>query len=126
MKRWVLCKTIFDPASNANEPAVSRYTDNFRCWNKSGFAWQVCQIGVQDLTQIDADPDIYVLPDVSLDITVGQLSPTVRQTLNAKAQAAGFDTSGIKLSSSLREVLMLLGRQLQPTMHPERGDVADA
>lgn len=126
MKRWVVCKT--ELIAGMLEPAVGRFTNNFRCWSaRSPQAgdWQLCQIGVADLTAINADSQCIVLPDLTLDATWGSLPANVRNIAINRLGDYGVDTSQIKASSTIRQVLMLIGRQHQPTMDPERGDVAD-
>ena len=126
MKRWVVCK--LETGDGTIEPAVARFTQNFRCWSPKDYAvdkWTLCQIGVADLTAINADSKCIVLPDLTLDATWGSLPANIRNTAINKLNTYGVDTSEIRTSSTIRQVLMLIGRQNQPTMAPERGDVAD-
>lgn len=124
MKRWVACKKIL--IDGAYEPAASRYTDNFRCWSKEGSNWMFCQVGVSDLTELNADADCHVLPDVSMDLVLSSIPSATRTAMRNKLEAIGVTNyAQVKTTWTIRQFLTWLGQQLQPTMNPERGDVAD-
>lgn len=124
MKRWVVCKKVL--IDGAYAPAVDRHTGNYRCWSKDGASWMFCQIGIQDLTPVRDDPDCHVVPDVSFDLKLSALPAETRTAMRSKLQALGVtDYSQVLTTWTIRQFLRWLGRQLQPTMDPERGDVTD-
>lgn len=50
---------------------------------------------------------------ITLNSTVGDLSPTARQRLQEAAESMGLDVAGVTLATTLRAVLKNLGTQLQ-------------
>jgi hypothetical protein len=78
-----------------------------------------------DLTAINADSQCIVLPDLTLDATFGSLPSNVRNQIKTRLQGFGLSTSEILNTTTVREMLTMIGRINQPTMDPERGDVAD-
>ena len=90
MKRWAIARMVVDGDGN-NVPAVNRYPCNWRIIHKGVPTWVLCQISAGNIAQIDADPDIKVFPDTTLDMRVSDLSATVRTALTTRLTAAGFD-----------------------------------
>ena len=128
MKRWIACKKILvnEGGSESYAPAVSVHTDNFRCWSKDGINWMICQIGIQDLTPVQADTDCHIIPDVSFDLVLSNIPSATRTAMKNKLEALGVTNyAEVKLTWTIRQFLTWLGQKLQPTMNPERGDVAD-
>ena len=127
MKRWVVCKKWDNPDGGGIEPVVSKYTQNFRMWERGEFPWVICQIGIKDPTPVQADPDCHVLPDLSFDTLLSSLTQAQRNALRNRLIALGVnvETQNIPADWSVRDLLRWLGRKLQPTMEPERGDVSD-
>lgn len=126
MKRWAVCKFGDYEADGSRVPKLILYTNNLRVWSRPGLGWCLGQFATGDLTAIKDDADIHVLPDISFDLKLSAIPTTTRQNMLAKLQAAGFSTSGIKLTSSFRELLVDLLKQIQPALDSvEQGDVAD-
>lgn len=126
MKRWFIARMGDYENDGGLTPAAIKYPCNLRIWSKPGFGWCFGQLAAADLTGINADPDVYVLPDGALDMLVSAIPAGVRTTMTNKLQAAGFATSAIKNTWSLRQVLVYLLQQLQPALSTvEQGDVQD-
>lgn len=124
MKRWAIARMIDDGAGGI-ESAFNRYPCNTRIWSKSGFAWCFGQIATADLTPFNADPDIYVLPDGVMDMTVGQIPAGTRTILRTKLEAGGFTFVDVKTSWTIRQLLNYIKGQLDPAGTVEAGDVID-
>lgn len=127
MKRWFIARMVEEePGSDSWAPAVHKYGCNYRVWTKPGFAWSFGQLGAKDLTAMQADPDIYILPDASLDIAWSAVPTGTRTAVRNKLEAAGFSYSGITTGLTIRQILVKLQQQLQPALSSvEKGDVTD-
>jgi hypothetical protein len=97
-----------------------------RIWTKPGFNWCIGQLATSNVANVQADPDIRVLPDAALDLTWGSINTNIRnQAINA-FQNAGFTTTGISTSMAVREVLLYIVQQIQAGIGSvEQGDVRD-
>lgn len=130
MKRWFIARMGFylaeDPDVRA--PAVAKYTNNFRIWNSSQRLpnWCFGQCAAANFATIRADPDIYVLPDGALDMSVGSIPANVRTTMRNRLEAAGFTFTDVKTTWTVRQLLVYLLKQIQPPLDTvEQGDVQD-
>jgi hypothetical protein len=124
MKRWAIARMI-DDGQGSLESAFNRYPCNTRIWTKPGFAWCFGQIATANITPIAADPDIYVLPDGVMDLSVGAIPVSVRNTMRTRLEAAGFVFYAVKTSWTVRQLLQYLKGQIQPVGDVEAGDVID-
>jgi len=125
MKRWAIAR-MREYEEGSIDSAFSQYAGvNFRQWTKPGFNWCFAHIATNNLTQFDADPDIYVLPDGAMDMSVGSIPAGVRNTLKTKAEAAGLIFTDVKLTWTVRQMLTYLSQQIQPDINIEAGDVRD-
>jgi hypothetical protein len=128
MKRWFVARLV-DLGDGSLTPAIEKpqYTNvhSFRVWSRPGFGWCFGQIGTSNVAQFQGDADIRILPDTTLDQLWSSLSTSTRNAVIAQLQAAGFSTTHIKNSSSIRIVLQGLKRQLQADDDIESGDVRD-
>jgi hypothetical protein len=98
---------------------------SFRSWTKPGFGWCFAQIAAADLSALQADPDIYILPDGTMDVSVGSIPAGVRTTMRTRLEAAGFTFGDVKTTWTIRQLLLYVARQLQPDINVEVGDVRD-
>lgn len=89
------------------------------------FPWAFVIVKAIDHTALLADNQIKALPDISLDLTVGDLPAGVRNALNTALTNFGIDTSPVKLSTTIRQVLRYLGRKHVLDFDENRFDVAD-
>lgn len=107
-------------------PKFNLYNCNSRTWVKPGFNWCFGQIATSNVAAMDSDPDIYILPDGAMDISVGSIPAGVRNTMRTRLESAGFTFADVKTSWTIRQVLVYLLRQLQPALDTvEAGDVQD-
>lgn len=126
MKRWAICRMVWNAEGDPGwEPAIAKYRANWRIVHKGSPSWVLCQFSTDDITQIGSDTDIKVFPDATLDMQFGSFGPVVRNALLTRLADAGFETSGIKQTTTIREILNLLGRQIDPTFNCEAGDVPE-
>lgn len=126
MKRWAICKVGDYENDGTLVPKFNLYNCNSRIWTKAGFGWCIGQIAAPSLTEIGADPDIFVLPDGAMDNALSSFPVAVRNKMQSKLTAAGFSFTGAKTTWTLRQLLIFLAQQLQPGLDAvEQGDVRD-
>lgn len=140
MKRWFIARMgeYIEPGDIV--PKVAMYLPNgqprtspdqasvsYRQWSVDGFAWCFGQLAASSMTNLQADPDIYILPDGALDMTVASIPSQTRQTMRNRLEAAGFTFAGVTNQWSIRQVLAYLRSQIQPALgdNVEDGDVRD-
>ena len=124
MKRWAIAKMV-DAGDGNIESAFNRYRCNTRIWTKPGFSWCFGQIAAPSLVDMNADQDIYVLPEATLGMAVGSIPSAVRTTMRNKLEAGGFSFEGVKTTWTVKQLLMFLKGQLDPLGDIESGDVVD-
>ena len=126
MKRWGVCKMTYDPVNQENVSAISKY-DNvaWRIFHTTGRNWVLIQFAAADLTEIQADPDIYVMPEGVMDMSVGSIPANVRNTMRTRLEAAGFVFTDVKTTWTIRQLLNYLGGQIFANFNCEAGDVRD-
>ena len=135
MKRWFLAKLDFyeepENEGGALVPKTNLHTTsnggpiNTRIWSRPGFGWCFGQLATDTLTSMNADPDIYILPDASLDISWSTVPSGKRTEVKNRVADAGFNFTGIKTSNTIREILQHLKKQVQIDDDIESGDVKD-
>lgn len=125
MKRWAISKLGDFEGDGSVVPKLNLYTETSRIWTKPGFSWCFGQIASGDLTAMQADPDIYILPDGAMDMSVGSIPLAVRNTLRAKLEAGGFVFTDVRTSWTVRQLLTYVAGQLQPGINVEAGDIPD-
>jgi len=125
MKRWAIAKLVIDPEDGSLSPKVAIYKANFRAWTKANFDCAFCQIASKDLAAMQDDPEIYILPDGTMDLAVGSIPVSVRNTMKTRLEAAGFVFTAVKTSWTVRQLLTYLAQQIQPNTNVESGDVLD-
>jgi hypothetical protein len=88
-------------------------------WVTSEMTWRTFVVWVwrffelqQLFLGVDWAANRLFIGDITLSSTVGDLTPTIRQRLNAGAQRRGLNTSSIGLSTTIRNALVILGQQL--------------
>lgn len=135
MKRYLLAKVI-----QKDDPEFGKvWTTNIENYRTKGtvqliptdetgnprFNWAILVVTANNFTDILADPDIFALPDISLDSTVSVLSPSVRQAILTKLQSLGIDTSGITLQTTFRQVIRKIGRFLDISFSENNFDASE-
>ena len=106
-------------------PKTNLYPCNTRIWSSPSIAFCLGQLGASDLTGINADPDIKLIPDAALDNLLTSIPAGVRSAMTVQLENAGFEVSGVKGSWSIRQLLKHLKLQLQADDDIESGDVRD-
>jgi hypothetical protein len=126
MKRWFIARMGDYEGDGSRVPATNKYPCNTRIWSHPTKNWCLGQLAIADLTQAQADPDIFIIPDAALDNAVSTIPTQVRNTMLTRLQNAGFETAGIKTVWTIRQVLIYLMQQIQPALNSvEQGDVKD-
>lgn len=141
MKRYFLARMGDYEYDGAIYPAVAKYlasgapdpdmlSDESRC-NRATWAkypeheWGIGIVAAGSLQHMQSDPDIYLLPDASHDVSWGALPVSVRNAAVAAMQAAGFVTVYIKTSHPYHQVLDYLIQQRQPQASCLHADIQD-
>ena len=126
MKRWAIARVGDYENDGSLVPKFVLYPSNYRIWTRPGFNWCFAQVAASDFTAMQADADIYILPDGTMDISVGSIPAGVRTTMRTRLEAAGFVFADVKTSWTVRQLLVYLLKQLQPALDSvEQGDVPD-
>lgn len=127
MKRWFIARMGDWDSQGVISPKVSAYEGvRHRSWTANAMPWCFGQLAVADLTPLQADPDIYILPDGALDMSIGSIPASVRTTLRSRLESAGFVFTDVKTNWTVRQMLVYLLRQIQPRLDSvEQGDVQD-
>lgn len=128
MKRWFIARMgAYSPDEpDVTAPKVAQYTPNWRAWSVASRPWCFGQCAAADMTPMQADPDIYILPDGALDMSVGSIPANVRTTMRNRLEAAGFTFTDVKTTWTVRQLLVYLLKQILPPLDSvETGDVAD-
>lgn len=126
MKRWAICRLgDYEGDGSISQKFMLYPGVSFRSWTKPGFNWCFAQIATKDLTPLQADPDIYILPDGTMDMSLGSVPAGVRTAMRNKLEGAGFDYAAVKATWTVRQFLHHIARQIQPEINVESGDVRD-
>lgn len=126
MKRWAICRLGDYENDGTLVPKFSVYHCNFRIWSKAGLNWCFGQIGSNQIAAMQADPDIFILPDASLDMAWSAVPAGTRNAVTNKLSSAGLSTVDWKANWSIRQCLVNLLKQIQPALTTiEDSDVAD-
>lgn len=124
MKRWAVCK-MREVAPSEWEPAIAAHDCAWRIIHLGLPVWVLCQFAATSITAISNDVNIKILPDLTYDTTWGTLNSAARNKAINELQGAGFTTTGIKTTSTIREVLNYIGQQIDPNFNCEAGDVKE-
>jgi hypothetical protein len=140
MKRWFIARMGDYEGDGSRVPATNKYRPNgqpkadllndptvpSRVWSKQGFNWCFGQLATSDITTMQADPDIFILPDGAMDMELSAIPGGTRTTMRNRLEAAGFSFTGVQWTWSIRQLLVFLVKQLQPNIGTvEQGDVQD-
>lgn len=123
-KRWVLCKMGDFENTGDTVPKLNLYGANSRVWTGSR-EWAFGQVGYDNIAELSLDPDIYVLPDAPMDMSIGSIPVAVRAEMKAAAESAGLEFSAVKTTWTYRSMLNYLAGQIQSGADVELGDVQD-
>ena len=129
MKRWFIARMgAYDAEQpDVTAPKIAQYTTSYRLWTVAARPWCFGQCAASNFTAMQADPDIYILPDGAMDMSVGSIPAAVRTTLRTRLEAAGFTFADVKTTWNVLQMLGYLRAQIQPALgtNVEDGDVAD-
>ena len=139
MKRWFIARLDEYEGPGDRGPKVVLYGRNgellddqntvplnFRIWSRPGFGWCFGQLAAQSMTTMQEDPDIFILPDGAMDMSVGSIPTAVRSNLRTRLENAGFEFGDVRTNWTVRQLLNYLLQQLQPIPSVESGDVPDS
>lgn len=127
MKRWCLCRVVDDPGGGLTPKIGLHNNVVWRAWCKPGLDWCVAQFSTDSLATIDADAQIIVLPDATLDTTWGALPTNVRNQVERRIEDTLLSMAAFTPQATVREVLADLITQCQtnPNPGPDVGDVPE-
>lgn len=125
MKRWFIARMGDYEGDGSRVPATNKYVCNTRIWSNSTIAFCLGQLAAPDLTGINADPDIKLIPDASLDNLLSTIPTATRNAMITNLTAGGFNVSAVRNNWSVRQLLKHLKLQLQTDDNIESGDVRD-
>jgi hypothetical protein len=117
-KRFYISKVIGDGTEeNPFRPKVADYPVTWMGMfsHPAVRAWALVKVDAVDHADLIADTQIRPIPEGSLDKTVGSLPAAVKKKLNDYLTENGIDTSWVKNTMTIREVVRNLGQ-----MHDSR------
>jgi len=77
------------------------------------FLWTLVKIDTVDFTTILTDTTIFAFPDKLLTST---LTATERNKIKTKLNSLGIQTSDISTTTTLKEIIIKVGKYLQPVL----------
>ena len=125
MKRWFAARMGDFENDGSSVPKVNLYQCDSRIWSVAGRAWCIGQLGTNKLGRLQADPDIILFPDATLDLEWRTVGNGIRAQFAAAITAAGFDASSIAQGATVRDVIAMFVHQIMPGINIEDGDVVD-
>jgi len=125
MKRWCICRVGEYEEAGVRMPKVGLYTEKRKTYPHPTKEWALCRFGIADLTPVQADPDIYLIPDGALDMTISNIPIAQRNALKNWLEARGFVFTDVKTSWTVRQLINYLAGQLQPGIDATLFDVSD-
>lgn len=124
MKRWAICRMGEWDEPGEILPRVALYAKKYRALSVDGLAWALAQFSVNDLTAVNADDMIRLIPDVTLDAAWSTIPSNVRTQVRTAMQNAGFVWAPNN-SWTVRRVINYCAEQIQSGVDFTQGDVQD-
>jgi len=130
MKRWFIARIGFyeepENEGGALVPKILAYPDVIllRQWTKPGFDWAIGRLATNNTAQMDADPDIFIIPDMTLGSSWGSMPANQRNIVKNRMEQAGFVWS-VSTSWTVQQVLEYACAQIQPGVNVAAQDAAD-
>ena len=125
MKLWCVCKVGEYEEPGVRVPKVALYTETRKTWPHPTKLWALCRFSVAEITPaLQADPDIYMLPDATLDAAWSTIPNNVRNAVKNAMERAEF-TWAVQNTWTVRQVLNYAVNQLQPGVDCTVFDVRD-
>ncbi len=134
-KRFVLARVIsaFDPNEGAvvNRHAVQLHPDvayegNEIPTDDTGtptVPWILVLVGSQNIAALSADPDIRVMPDISLDARLIMLEPAALTAMQSALTEAGFAITIRPTVDSMREIMDAAGKRANAAFNVDAFDI---
>lgn len=88
------------------------------------FPWALCLVNALDHTGILGDSNNDGLPDITLDSQLSVLPANQRNQLINRLNQRGIDMTGINATSTFRQLLERVGKQLDVAFRVDRFDVS--
>lgn len=82
--------------------------------------WALCHVEATDYPAIAADPDVFVLPNITLDQLLGALTTQQRTAIRQKVQAVWGVTPDTSVSVPYRALLRWIGRRDEDWFHEDQ------
>jgi hypothetical protein len=98
---------------------------NVRNWHRQGNEWALCQFATKSLGQIRNDPDIILIPDITMGAALSSMPTAARNTVMDALSNRGFVVPSNTSATSMRDFLNSLANQLEYNIDVENGDVQD-
>lgn len=100
--------------TGAYRPAVQDHGVQFSAVQADDLPWSLALVEAPDHTALVADPFLYALPDVPLDVRVDAIDPARVSGLTAALMARGAPSSIVTGATSFRDVVRGIGQYLVP------------
>jgi hypothetical protein len=123
MKRWFISRIVTDADGNQGVK-VSQYEVPYSVVIATK-QWGCGKLAVQDPSLFNGDADVFILPDATLDAAWSSLPSNVRNAVTNRLGQAGFLTSGIQNSMTIRQVLNHIGQQIDANFSANKIDIRD-
>lgn len=123
MKRWFVCAVQTDAEGNRT-PRVSNYEVPYASI-VSVKNWCFGILACQTPTIFDGDNLVYLLPDATLDAAWSSLPNNVRNAVTSRLGQAGFVTTGIQNSMTIRQVFNYIGTQIDSAANADKINIRD-
>lgn len=124
-KRFAICRLGDFENDGTRVPKLNLYGCESRIWSKPGFDWCFAHVGSRRIAELQADPDIFVLPDAPMDTAVSSIPLAVRTAMRTRLESMGFVFTAVKTTWTIRQLLHYIAQQTQESINLESGDVRD-
>lgn len=126
-QRYCVCpvELMADPlvGGQSYKPRVALYTRTYAAVSDDTHGWALCVFRTDNLGPVVADPLIELVPDATLDMSVGSVHKPIFDAWKAKLVARGIDVSGLNGTDGMRDYLQKIGRTLQPAFDVDKLNV---
>lgn len=127
MKRWALVKMGDFDNDGGRVPKLNLYNCNSNVWDKPGNDWALARFSFasQNMGQIQTDPDILLLPDITADAALSSMATGARNVLMAQIEALGYTVPSNASATTMRMFVQGTLDQIQPGLNAEAFEVAN-
>ncbi len=85
----------------------------------------IAVVAGKDLSKIDSDPNVTILPEVDEQKKVSEVSEKELADLKRKSKELGLDIDRIKSDEKIQDVLTVVGKQVQAKFDAATFDIQD-